>query len=105
MKASAGMNSRVEKIGRLSLLRDERLESGRYGSVFPGKCQGVEEEVAIKRIKKKDNIRIDSNLYIMAKGQRNIINYYAADYSMSDEFMQVFFIYHLLSYSINNLNV
>ena len=80
---ASGMNSRIERIGRLSILWDERLGSGRFGSVFPGKCKDVQEGVAVKRMEKK-KINIDTSLYLKAKRHPNIIGYYETE-TMDDE--------------------
>lgn len=78
------MNSPVERtIGRLSLLLDEKLGSGRFGSVFPGRLKDVEEEVAIKKME-KSKILIDSNIYVKLNGKPNVIGYYGTDYSTDD---------------------
>ena len=74
----------MENTGQLSIFPTEGLGSGRFGTVFPGKCATVVEEVAIKRMKKEE-IQIDSNLYAKANGQPNVIGYYDVD--SSDVFM------------------
>ena len=74
-------------ISRLSLLRDESLGSGRFGTVFPGKLKDVKEEVAIKKMA-KIQVQVDTSLYFKLNGQPNVIGYYGIAYSTKDdEFM------------------
>jgi len=85
------MNSIVEKVGRLTIFRAERLGTGRFGSVFPGKIKGFVEEVAIKLMEKK-KFQIDSNLYVQVNQNPNLIRYYGTDYSTEDDkFMLVIY--------------
>ena len=71
----------------LSIFRTEKLGSGQFGAVFVGKFQDVVEEVAIKRMSKKEKIHIDSNLYLKANSKPNVIKYYGIDYSTDDDFV------------------
>jgi len=81
------MSSRVTEIGQLSIFRDERLGSGRFGSVFPGKFKDIEEEIAVKKMKKKEVV-IDFSLYRKVNGHPNVIGYYGTECSTdADEFM------------------
>ncbi len=74
-------------ISRLSLLRDESLGSGRFGTVFPGKLKDVAEEVAIKKMA-KIQVKVETSLYSKSNGQPNLIGYYGIAYSSKDdEFM------------------
>lgn len=70
----------VQKIGRMNIFSAERLGTGRFGTVFPGKIKDVVEEIVIKRMK-KDNIQVDSSHYVKTNGQSNIIEYYGIDES------------------------
>ena len=76
----------MENIGRMSFSSAERLGSGRFGTVYPGKFQDFDEEVAIKKRWKK-NVQVDSNLYVKTNGQQNIINYYGTEITEQDEFV------------------
>lgn len=72
------MNGTSEKIDELSVFHAERLGTGRFGyGVFMGKYnQGIAaEDVAVKRVE-KDQIKIDSILYLKANGQQNVVKYY-----------------------------
>ena len=72
---------------RIIKRNDERLGSGRFGSVFPAKLKDVEEEVAVKKMKKKE-ILVDSSLYRKANGHPNVIGYYGTECSKDvDELM------------------
>lgn len=73
-----GMKSHVEEIGQIIILLDERLGSGRFGSVFPVKSKGVTEEIEIKKIEKK-KVNVDSSLDMRLNGTN-----YSTD---EDEFM------------------
>ena len=70
----------VQKIGCMNIFSAERLGTGRFGAVFPGKIKDVVEEVVIKRMK-KDNIQVDSSVYVKTNGQSNIIGYFGTDES------------------------
>jgi serine/threonine protein kinase len=90
------MNSPVENIGRLSIFSAECLGSGRFGSVFPGKFLDVDEEVVIKKIE-KSKVQVDSDAYLKANGQQNIVNYYTTDYSTDNKFgLKLSFIFTLI---------
>ena len=77
----------MTEISRLSIFSDERLGSGRFGSVFPGKLKHVEEEIAVKKMKKKE-VLVDFSLYRKADGHPNVIGYYGTECSTdADELM------------------
>jgi len=76
----------MENIGRMSFFSAESLGSGRFGTVYPGKFQDFDEEVAIKKMRKK-KVQVDSNLYVKTNGQQNIINYYGTEITEQDEFV------------------
>ena len=81
---ASGMNDPVENVvDQLRTLRDERLGSGRYGSVFPGKFLHFPKEVAIKKME-KTKVRVDSRLYVKLNGQPNVIGYYGSSNSTDD---------------------
>ena len=46
------MDGIVEKVGQLSIFRAERLGTGRFATVFPGKFQDVSKEIVIVRAPK-----------------------------------------------------
>ena len=75
-----------ENIDELSIFRSERLGTGRFGTVFPGKIKNVTEEIAFKRMEKK-KVRVVSSLYIKANECLNIVNYYGTHESKDDEFV------------------
>ena len=72
------MDGIVEKVGQLSIFRAERIGTGRFATVFPGKFQDVSKEIVIKMMEKK-KVQVDSILYLKANGKPNIINYYGID--------------------------
>ena len=72
------MNRDMNNSSRLKILFAEKLGSGRFGSVFPGRLKNFTEEVVIKRME-RENIRIDSSVYRKAKGQPNVIGYYGTN--------------------------
>jgi serine/threonine protein kinase len=78
------MNRNV-KSQLMKILLSERLGSGRFGTVFPGKLKDVPHEVAIKRME-KGRIRIDSGHYYKTNGHPNLIGYYGTN-STNDEFV------------------
>ena len=78
------MNSRVKRLGKMSIFLAESLGTGRFGSVFPGKLKDVREEVAIKKMW-KERIQIDSNVYVKLNGKSNVIKYYGTDESTDDD--------------------
>ena len=78
------MNSRVKRLGKMSIFLAESLRTGRFGSVFPGKLKDVREEVAIKKMW-KERIQIDSNVYVKLNGKSNVIKYYGTDESTDDD--------------------
>lgn len=65
----------IEKIGKLSLDREQRLGKGCFGTVFCGKYGKNKIDVAIKRLDKVD-VLFDLSAYRKAEGHPNIIRYY-----------------------------
>jgi len=70
----------------MSIFRSERLGTGRFGTVFPGKIKNATEEIAVKRMEKR-KIRVVSSLYIKANECPNIVNYYGTHESKDGEFV------------------
>lgn len=74
----------VEKIGKTTFDREEKLGKGRFGCVFRG-SYGKHREVAIKRIDKSLS-QVDSASYRKAEGHSNIIRFFCS-YNKDVEFM------------------
>jgi hypothetical protein len=62
----------VEKIGKVTFSRCDRLGKGRFGCVFKGKYGKSLIDVAIKKIVKGETL-MDSSQYIKVDGHPNLI--------------------------------
>ena len=65
----------LEKIGKITFSRSERLGKGQFGCVFKGKYGKDLIDVAVKRLV-KDETMVDSSLYCKAEGHTNIIKFF-----------------------------